>query len=442
MSTWSNVITVARREFTTRVRRRSFALGTLLLVIGVVVIAFLPLIIRQVDVVATTSVAVAANEEGLAAETATALSSTLNASALMNTGAAGTGEAPDFIVTPVEDASVARQQVLDGQQAALLVVERRADGELGFVLYTEENAGGRTATMVHQAATGIAVADRLERSGVAAEDRASMFAPATFEVRWADPANAQPTQDMAAGISQDMLGFGMTILIFMIIIMYGNWVAMSVVEEKSSRVMEVILNAATPFQLLAGKVLGVGSVAFTQYAAVVAAGLVSMALTNPVTALVAGDPASLDLAQGLTPGLLLAFGAYGVLGFLLYSSMYAAAGSLVSRVEDVNAAVMPLTLVSVAAYLVAVYSATGLIDADAGWVSALAVIPFTSPFLMLGRIAIAEAAPWEIGLSLVLLVAAIVVVIWVASRIYAAGVLMYGSRTGWRTVFRLLREGM
>ena len=78
-----------------------------------------------------------------------------------------------------------------------------------------------------------------------------------------------------------MLGFGMTILIFMIILMYGNWIAMSVVEEKSSRVMEVVLNAATPFQLLAGKVLGVGAVALTQYVAVVAAGLVSLLLQGP-----------------------------------------------------------------------------------------------------------------------------------------------------------------
>ena len=85
-------------------------------------------------------------------------------------------------------------------------------------------------------------------------------------------------------MGQDMLAFGMTILIFMIVIMYGNWIAMSVVEEKSSRVMEVVLNAATPFQLLAGKVFGVGAVAFTQYAAVVVAGGVALLLRNPVGA--------------------------------------------------------------------------------------------------------------------------------------------------------------
>ena len=205
-----------------------------------------------------------------------------------------------------------------------------------------------------------------------------------------------------------MLGFGMTILIFMIIIMYGNWVAMSVVEEKSSRVMEVVLNAATPFQLLTGKVLGVGGVAFTQYVAVVAAGLVALLLQGPVTSLVAGQSAALELPQGLTPPMLLAFAAYGVLGFLLFASLYAAAGSLVSRQEDVNSVVMPMTLISTAGYMVGVYSSLGLIDSRAGWVMGLAMVPLTSPFMMLGRIATNDASAGEIVVSLALLVGAIV----------------------------------
>ena len=157
--------------------------------------------------------------------------------------------------------------------------------------------------------------------------------------------------------------------------------------------------------------------------------------------MVAGAGAS-SLTQGLTPGLLLLFAAYGVLGFLLFASLFAAAGSLVSRTEDVNAVVMPLTLIATAGYLLGVYSSMGLIDSDAGWVATLALVPLTSPFMMLGRVAAAQAAPWEIVLSLALLVAAIVVAIWVAARIYTVGVLLYGSRPGWRSVMRLLREGM
>ena len=441
MSTWSNILTVARREFLVRVRGRSFVFGTLLLVIGVVAIAYLPLIIRQVDQVDGTSIAVAADEDGLAEAAAVTIGAALNASAgLVPSGSSD--DAPDYIVTAVDDLDAARAEVVDGKRSAVLYLGRADDGDLRFILYTNENAAGRVPTMIGQAATTFAVADRLDRHGVAPADRATLFAPASLEVQWPDPARTDPTQDFQAGIGQDMLGFGMTLLIFMIIVMYGNWVAMSVVEEKSSRVMEVILNAATPFQLLAGKVLGVGAVAFVQYAAVVAAGLVSLLLTDTVTSAIVGSGAGTDLPTGLTPGMLLAFAAYGVLGFLLYASLYAAAGSLVSRQEDVNAVVMPMTLVSVAGYMVGVYSSMGLIDGRAAWVVSLAFIPFTSPFTMLGRIASSDATPIEVIGSLVLLVAMIGVALWVAARIYSMGVLMYGTRPGWRATLKLLREGM
>ena len=163
----------------------------------------------------------------------------------------------------------------------------------------------------------------------------------------------------------------MTILIFMMIVLYGNWIAMSVVEEKSSRVMEVILNAATPFQLLTGKVLGVGAVALTQYGAILRRG------SWPCSPRLRSRRRSSARAARTLPcrpasrsACSCCFGVFGVLGFLLYGVLYAAAGSLVSRQEDVQAAVMPLAFVSTAAYLVAVYSATGLLDIRDGWIVA------------------------------------------------------------------------
>jgi ABC-2 type transport system permease protein len=331
---------------------------------------------------------------------------------------------------------------MDGTYAALLVVERTGAGDLAFTAYTDEPAVSTAAARVRLAANAVAVADRLARLGLPASEQASLFAPAAWTVRSADPALADPPQDSLAAIGEDMLAFGMTLLIFMIILMYGNWIAMSVVEEKSSRVMEVVLNAATPFQLLGGKVVGVGTVALTQYGAVVVAGIAALALQGPVGELVLADPAAASLPQGLTPGMLLAFGAYGVLGFLLYATLFAAAGSLVSRVEDVSAIVMPMTLIATAGYLVGIYSALGLLDIRATWVGILALVPFTGPFMMLGRIATGIATPLEVVVSLGLLVAMILVALWVAARIYAVGVLLYGSRPGPRVVARLLREGM
>jgi ABC-2 type transport system permease protein len=439
MSTVTNIGNVARREYLVRVRTRSFVFGTLLLVAGVAVIAFLPLIIRQVDSIAATKIAIAAASTGRADAVIEELDAILNP-ATEASGAASLNA--DFQLIPVTDVEAARREVLGGTYTALLVVDRDAAGDLAFTAYSNQPAVSTAAARVRQAANAVAVADRLDRLGLPAEDQAALFAPASWTVRSADPTRTDPLPDSLAAVGQDMLAFGMTLLIFMIILMYGNWIAMSVVEEKSSRVMEVVLNAATPFQLLSGKVLGVGAVALTQYGAVVLAGVAALALQQPVGELVLADPAAGSLPQGLTPAMLLAFGAYGVLGFLLYATLFAAAGSLVSRVEDVSAIVMPMTLIATAGYMVGIYSALGLLDIRATWVGILALVPFTGPFMMLGRIATGVATPLEVALSLGLLAGMILVALWVAARIYAVGVLLYGSRPGPRVVARLLREGM
>ena len=439
MSTRSNIAAVARREYTSRIGTRSFLIGTILLIVGVVAIALFPVIVRYIDRSDATTIGIVAPDD-LANDPVATLTSLLNAP---TTGTTEPNAEPDYVVTTAADVEAGRAQVNEGRYGALLAIERAGDGALVFNLYTNENATGRTAGMVRQASNAIAVADRLDRLGVQPADQASLFAPATFEVGWADPERTDPTRGTLATVGQDMLGFGMTLLIFMMIVMYGNWIAMSVVEEKSSRVMEVVLNAATPFQLLTGKVFGVGAVAFTQYAAIVVAGGVALVLQGTIASVVLGEgAASAALPQGLTIELLLLFGVYGVLGFLMYACLYAAAGSLVSRQEDVNAIVTPMTLISTAGYLVGVYSATGLLDIRADWVTVLAQVPFVSPFMMLGRIATGIAAPWEIVLSVTLLAVFIVGSLWLAARIYRAGVLLYGQRPGVLAIWRLVRSGV
>ena len=441
MSAAANIVAIARREVDVRVRTRSFAGATILLVVGVLVIALLPVIISRIGATDAARVAVVAPSEQLAARASATITTLLNPSP-----SAGAGVNPppaDYIVTVVADLATARQGVISGAYTGALGIDRAADGSLSFTYYTNEPGTGRSATLLRQAANAIAVGDRLDRLAVAPTDQAALFAPAAFSVGWPDPSRTDPIRDAASSAGQDLLAFGMTLLIYMIVLMYGNWVAMSVVEEKSSRVMEVVLNAATPYQLLAGKVFGVGAAAFLQYAAVVVAGVAALRIEPAVASAVLGSTASaVEIPQGLTPGLLLLFGAYGILGFLLYASLFAAAGSLVSRQEDVNAVVMPMTLLSTGGYIIGVYASTGLLDARAGWITALTQVPFLSPFMILGRVATGVAQPWEVVLSLVSLATAIGLAIWVAARIYAVGVLLYGQRPGPRVVWRLLREGM
>jgi ABC-2 type transport system permease protein len=434
----SNVVAIARREFLVRVRTRTFALGTAILVIAVIGVAMLPVITRYFDQSSPQAIGVWVGTDDIASDPVADLQRLLNASAAQ--AAPGTAAA-DFTVTRYPDLAAARQGVMDGDLVGAVAIQRSAGGDLAFTLYTDESTSA-TERMAVLATTSISVADRLDRLGVAPADQVGLFAPADLTVSWPDPTKAGPGPDASQTGTDYLLGFGLSILIFMLIVLYGNWIAMSVVEEKSSRVMEVILNAATPFQLLSGKVLGVGAVALTQYAAILGAGVVALLLQAPIASTVLGGAGQSALPAGLTVGMLLLLGVFGVLGFLLYGVLYAAAGSLVSRQEDVQAAVMPLALVSTAAYLIAVYSSTGLLDVRDGWISVLAVVPFVSPFLILSQVTAGVASVPEVILAIALLVASIAVALWIAARIYAAGVLLYGQRPGLRSIWRMARTGM
>jgi ABC-2 type transport system permease protein len=439
MTSIPNVLTIARREFLMRARTRTFVLGTAILVVAVVVVALLPIIIRYVDRSSAEEIGVWVGVDDTASDPVADLERLLNASAAQ---APSPGSAADFTVTRYADLGAARQAVTDGDLTAALGIERSSDGELAFTLYADDvdPVTERTALLV---TTSLAIADRLDRLGVDPADQVGLFAPARLETTWPDPDRAGPGPADGGTDTDYLLGFGLSILIFMLIVLYGNWIAMSVVEEKSSRVMEVILNAATPFQLLSGKVLGVGAVALAQYAAILASGVTALLVQGWIASLVLGEGGSdVALPAGLTIGMLLLLGVFGVLGFLLYGVLYAAAGSLVSRQEDVQAAVMPLALVSTGAYLIAVYSATGLLDLRDSWMSVLALVPFVSPFLILSRVAAGAATLPEVAFAIALLVASIAIAMWLAARIYAAGVLLYGQRPGLRSLWKMARTGM
>jgi ABC-2 type transport system permease protein len=415
-------------------------LGTLLLVVAVVAVALLPVIVRYFDRTETQTVGVWIGAADVAADPVATLDVLLNAPAA---GQVDPGATPNYTVSRVADLPAARLDLTEGDLAAVLAIERGADGELEFTLYTDDPANSRTNQLGQLATTSLAVSDRLGRLGVEPVDQAGLFEPSRFAVAWPDPNRTDPAPDAAQFGADYLLGFGLTILIFMLIVLYGNWIAMSVVEEKSSRVMEVILNAATPFQLLSGKVLGVGAVALPQYAAILVAGAAALLAQGPLATAILGEAGGdVTLPAGLTVGMLLLLGVYGVLGFLLYGVLYAAAGSLVSRQEDVQAAVMPLAIVSTGGYLVAVYASTGLLDIRDAWMSILAQVPFVSPFLMLSRVTAGEASAPEVALSIALLVATIAAALWLAARIYAAGVLLYGQRPGIRSILRMARTGM
>jgi ABC-2 type transport system permease protein len=233
--------------------------------------------------------------------------------------------------------------------------------------------------------------------------------------------------------SAAIVGQALVIFLLLAVVLYGQWVATSAAEEKSSRVMEIVISAATPFQLLGGKVIGVGGLGLIQLVAAVFPALIAFALQGVVAEAILGAPPSeLALPEGLTPDVLGVFAVFFVLGYLLYASLYAAAGAMVSRMEDVNSIVAPMSLIGTGAYLLAIYASIGIVPVDAPWVTVLAYFPFTSPFLMLSLYIAGEMSLANVAIAAAILAVSIVVALWIAGRVYSAGVLTYGQSPSFR----------
>jgi ABC-2 type transport system permease protein len=322
----------------------------------------------------------------------------------------------------------------------VISLARDAAGDLMYDVYTKAGPLDRGVQLMRQAAISISVQDKLTRAGVSPVDQARLFTPPRFELLAADPDAAPSLPGSTDNPALFFASFALTIAIFMAIILYGQWIAYSVAEEKNSRVMEIVLAAATPFQLLSGKVIGVGALAIFQYVVVSIPTVVALIFQGQIAAaLLGGQATSVDLSVGLSIPLLLTFGVMLILGFAVYASLYAGAASLVSRQEDINQIVAPLTIVSVIGYLVSTYAGTGLLAIDSPVVVALSFIPLFSPYLMLTRLSLGTAGPLEVGIAVALLLVTIPAALWIAARLYRSGVLMYGQSPSPRTLWRALR---
>jgi ABC-2 type transport system permease protein len=422
MGLFPNAWTVTVREFRLRMDSRIFKVVTLILALIGLGLALLPVGISALGLDEPTSVSVYA-AAGDAEDAAAALVGTLN-------GIEQIGIAAELTT----DEAGEREAVEGGDRDGLVTVERVADGELTFDLYTDEGPTSGVVIGVTAATTQVAVSDRLIRAGIDPAQVGDIFAPTDFGVTPVDPDAV--SEDELFG-PRYVLATALVILMFMAIITYGQWVATSVAEEKSSRVMELLITAATPRQLLLGKVMGAGGAGLVQYVAIVGAALGGLLLQGTISRLVLGENAGEPIElQGLNLGVLLVVGLFFVGGFGLYATLYAALGSTANRQEDVQNIVGPMVIVGVAGYLIA-FAALNAPDAD--WVRILSFIPFFSPYLIPTRMVLGQIAPWEIALAFGLLVIGALIALWVAGRIYSAGVLLYGQKTGLRNVWRAVR---
>jgi ABC-2 type transport system permease protein len=427
-ATRRNIVSVARREFTVRARTRSFVVATVLLAVASVALALAPVVFRLLE-----GAGIGRQSIGVVsiADPPLAANPVVQLGAILNLGAAE--GAAGFAVEAVADEAAARAAVEGGELSAALLIDRGPDDELAFVIVSRHLPGEPVPILMEQAALSLAVSDRLHRLGVAPADQAALFAPADVTIqRPAGRENGVPVApgDIFMGV---IVGQVLVVFLFIAIILYGQWVARSTAEEKSSRVMEIVLSAATPFQLLAGKVLGVGTLGIVQLLAAVLPALLAIALQAPIAEALLGVPwAALDLGQALTPPVIAVFVLFFVLGYLLYSALFAAAGAMVSRLEDVDNISAPMSILVTVGYVAAMWVAVGMVPADAVWVTVIAYLPFTSPFTMLSLYVTGDVGLPQVALAAAILAASIPVVLWAAGRFYSAGVLMYGQTPSFR----------
>ncbi|MEU3164227.1 ABC transporter permease [Streptosporangium sp. NPDC006930] len=370
---------VARREIVTRGRTKAFVIGLVVSAVLVAALAFLPRLFSGPD----------SYTVGLAGAQSQALRPAL------------TGAAKDVELTVREfsDEAAASAAVTAGDVDAAVVDGRKvlADGEvdrdLGLLL---ESANQAAQTERRLGEAGLDPAKVAEAMRVAPLEQVSIGADTRY-----------------AGVRVGVASL-LVMVLFFLLIYSSMYVAMGVVEEKGSRIVEILLTSVRPWQLLGGKIVGLGALALANMVVIIVAGLGAAAATGLAA----------DLPPGMT-GIVVSALFWFVLGYAFFAAMAAALGSLVSRQEDANSVLTPMTMLMMVTYLVAYFAA---VQPSSPVARILSLVPPFSSMVMPVRMAGGEVSAWEIALAAVLMLLATVGTLMLGARIYSRAVLRTGAR--------------
>jgi ABC-2 type transport system permease protein len=246
----------------------------------------------------------------------------------------------------------------------------------------------------------------------------------------------QPIKVTKKGEEEDtagtfMISYFLALIIYMAILIYGQVIMRGVIEEKSSRVVEVVLSSLKPFQLMMGKILGIGAVGLTQFSIWTLFGIgASLYSTSFI-------PAGADFAMPSIPAhVFIYFVVFFILGYFLFGTLYAAIGSMVNSEKEAQQLVMPVTMFLIVPIMLMIF----IIRApDSPLAVFLSMIPFFTPILMFLRITVLLPPFAQIGASIVILILTILLMVWLVAKIYRVGILMYGKRPKFAEVVRWIR---
>jgi ABC-2 type transport system permease protein len=303
----------------------------------------------------------------------------------------------------------------------------------GYIVVNQQTLAGEAARYAGRNATSIAdmaqlksairqtiLAQRLEKVGLDdAQMKAITFIPLDFSTeRITERGRA------GSGMASVLFGFAIGFLLYMSIVIYGQTIMSGVLEEKTTRVAEVVMSSVPTDTLLAGKVLGVGAVGLTQQIIWIATTYVLLKLRTPILAKLGAPTVSFSLPDiTLAAGVL--FLLFFLLGFIFYSSLYAAVGSSVNSESEARQAATPLLVMIVST---GVFIQPVLLNPTGTTARVLSLVPISSPIIMPIRMAVTGVPPLDLAMSLIFLAIGCVAALWLASRIYRVGLLMYGKR--------------
>lgn len=421
---------IAEREFNERVRKKSFIITTILMPIAFVAIMFVPALMMNISSDEKKEIIVV-DQSGMVGER------------LQDDGQ---------MVFSLSDKGFDTLKEENNDVFGILVIgEDVATNPSNLQLFTYESSTINIESAITEQVRNIIEAEKLKQYNIDDLDRilGEIKTPVSLQVKQLNESGEAKDSSAILNIA---LAYVFGFLIYMFVFLYGNMVMQGVIEEKSSKVMEVMVSSVKPFQLMMGKILGIAAVAITQFMIwvvfilVVGAGAMSLlggdellaaaqasAAMDPAMASMSGADMSIDkdtaaLINTITdPGYLVrilgGFLLYFVGGYLLYAAMFAAVGSAVDNEKDTNNLQLPITIPLILALFVMMSAMQEPNGPLAVWFS---MIPFTSPIVMMVRLP--YGVPDGFWISVLLLYGTFLAMVWLAGKIYRVGVFMYGKK--------------
>ena len=391
----SAVFLIARREFVTRVRTRVFIIGTALILLAIVgYVVLQQTVLSKPGNVNTYKVAYLGEAQSLADPLAA------SAKAL--------GLAVER--RQVNDESQAESDLRKGDLDVLI----RGSASSPQVLVRDQFSPTLHSLLLSLVRQRV-LDSQLAAAGLNPATVQASLASATVQVQ-----TLQPLKSAGGGNRLEVViaGFAVALFLYVALLTYGQFIAQGVVEEKANRIVEILLSTVKPQQLLIGKVVGIGLVGLIQLGVI---SVFAFAVTTVTSTFTVPTAAAGVLLYGLL---------WFILGYFFYAVLFAAAGSLVSRTEEVQSVALPITMLAIIAWLVAIGVLTPMFDGSpmstVGIV--LALIPFISPVLMPTGMATGDISPWLALLGIAVTVVTSAAATWLAARIYANSVLRLGAR--------------